>query len=182
MIKFLVQFVIPLLISMMSKHWILSPMNGLLHPLLFVWTVISTHSCQPMEPSTSNRPIPLKHSTPQKQCFCDNSPSKAVLAYISKPADEFNKRDEKILYHTAKKKLKSSEDTSVLRVKTGGQPIYFARVSKSRKSSLAASSHLLTTRARQIERARKLVVMLFLLKDSSVQKSSQCPGFAGESF
>lgn len=39
----------------------------------------------------------------------------------------FSARDEKLLTYTAKKKLNTSGDNSVLRVKTRGQPLYFAR-------------------------------------------------------
>jgi hypothetical protein len=110
------------------------------------------------EPQSSTlTPDKMKSETPVPICYCDHSPTKAVLDYISKPSEKFHSRDEKILAHTARKKLKCSEDGQILRVKTKGQPLYFARVSKSRKSSNLAKSSLLKRRGMELGRIRKIV-------------------------
>lgn len=69
----------------------------------------------------------------------------------------FSARDEKLLTYTAKKKLNTSGDNSVLRVKTRGQPLYFARVAKARKNSLRVSSTMVKRRGIQLGKIRKFV-------------------------
>lgn len=69
----------------------------------------------------------------------------------------FSARDEKLLTYTAKKKLNTSGDNSVLRVKTRGQPLYFARVAKARKNSLRVSSTMVKRRGIQLGKIRKVV-------------------------
>jgi len=63
----------------------------------------------------------------------------------------------KQLSHLARKKLKTMDDESVLRIKTGGQPLLFAKISKARKLSKGARKSLLKRRGQQMGKIRKHV-------------------------
>ena len=119
---------------------------------------------QPMHSTPKNKLIPCSTIEVQTSptLFSDESlkvptvPSmeKSLSRSLSSP---LTKNEERLHTHLTKRKLNFSKTKSIIKCKTGGQPIVLKKLVKARKSSLDVSSPLKRKRAREVATYRSAI-------------------------